>query len=971
MGYDVGGPALDMLDYIAGTQQTFVIPALIEAVHQLILKDYGLLPENLYFFIANEVAAFQEQEGLWLLKDEDVLLLCDHKDMQFVDPTRQLVKLPGFPHAWGLPHVIRNVSLEAISIMHQVVRTLPGALCSMPAPDTVREADGVLQITSLQGPSLLHSPSMLALQLPPYLQLRVDVQVKGTRLDDAIDTFIQGVLDDIGYLDQQNHVIHGVLLVGNESERFWKSGRYGAVPSNCNQQAWTMDELEDESIHHTFIHTLKRAVIAKQRAVIDVSLAAEVQTTTTAESKQKTTSFLETQIEYVFHFADKQNRVHSHACIPMESLFCGVFLDQFSAQQYQLLFSEINNPYAYGVVEQNICRMHRCMGQAYRSGDIVTAFGYLLMAAQLDGISKVCPRHPLSAAALPTIHRALHSHPAKLSGLARQLKLLWKIIILEQTHLVKTKLLVDFIAEDTETKNDYDELLHALKVKEQARQQQISSHFQDLQKRAGEILSNVDFMECKAVQIRFRHILDQVPEKICPGGMNQKTVDLLRSAHNIVLGVSQSMATGMCKRCWVLSILLKDLGEDPAQMNFSHNQPFDDEAGSEAPRLFVYEPASQVHLIARTAPPSFFSEAAHLQYAVDAILDKALKEVYIEIATSPMPSNPFATLSDRVMQRGFLLHGSPYKDDHMLLQLHNSIALAVSPGFIYCGCAPGVRNDVMTVEGEFVVYGLPSAVAFADVRTAFLWSKNFGELTTRRRWQHGAYQSEVIVALTGDVVFGNLVSCVPLRNPNLLPTNGDVPNSANHSGVNHAHHRVSQPSFSKEGWSRGSEDFQSIMTLKQTDSNRVPTANTITGDGMSIFWHTKLRLIAELVEVHLVNGPNIIEAAHSFAKEVVLRLSYLHNQRQYHVLELLVSRHGSKSRWSMVDINRCCVEIIQEIVGCVKELNDDGITAAISFSHDGDSMPVLLHFRFGFYESFARPFLSMPWHTSLIPDCFF
>lgn len=50
-----------------------------------------------------------------------------------------------------------------------------------------------------------------------------------------------------------------------------------------------------------------------------------------------------------------------------------------SAQQYQLLFSEINNPYAYGVVEQNICRMHRCMGQAYRSGDIVTAFGYLLV----------------------------------------------------------------------------------------------------------------------------------------------------------------------------------------------------------------------------------------------------------------------------------------------------------------------------------------------------------------------------------------------------------------------------------------------------------------------------------------------------------------------------------------------------------------------------------------------------------------
>lgn len=149
------------------------------------------------------------------------------------------------------------------------------------------------------------------------------------------------------------------------------------------------------------------------------------------------------------------------------------------------------------------------------------------------------------------------------------------------------------------------------------------------------------------------------------------------------------------------------------------------------------------------------------------------------------------------------------------------------------GNLQGFGGQVLDWQIVFVCCRYPSRSEatwnFLERLHIMIYVSNFAHMNNTSNATLFVVPAQVIVALTGDVVFGNLVSCVPLRNPNLLPTNGDVPNSANHSGVNHAHHRVSQPSFSKEGWSRGSEDFQSIMTLKQTDSNRVPTANTITG----------------------------------------------------------------------------------------------------------------------------------------------
>ena len=54
-----------------------------------------------------------------------------------------------------------------------------------------------------------------------------------------------------------------------------------------------------------------------------------------------------------------------------------------------------------------------------------------------------------------------------------------------------------------------------------------------------------------------------------------------------------------------------------------------------------------------------------------------------------------------------------------------------------------------------MVYGLYSAVVMASVETARVWKASLRGLTRRRRWQQGAYQAEVLIAFTGDIVLGN------------------------------------------------------------------------------------------------------------------------------------------------------------------------------------------------------------------------
>ena len=46
-------------------EQTVLIPTLLDAVQQLYLNQAGL-PENPFFFLASHLAAYQEQEGLWV-----------------------------------------------------------------------------------------------------------------------------------------------------------------------------------------------------------------------------------------------------------------------------------------------------------------------------------------------------------------------------------------------------------------------------------------------------------------------------------------------------------------------------------------------------------------------------------------------------------------------------------------------------------------------------------------------------------------------------------------------------------------------------------------------------------------------------------------------------------------------------------------------------------------------------------------
>ena len=177
----------------------------------------------------------------------------------------------------------------------------------------------------------------------------------------------------------------------------------------------------------------------------------------------------------------------------------------------------------------------------------------------------------------------------------------------------------------------------------------------------------------------------------------------------------------------------------------------------------------------RYVPPRFNTAALLLQYVVDSRLDETLQEILTEVSQPPLVSNPYPAVVERLRSAGHQADVSLHLDGsgrdydgnggtagikskasprqpplRGVAAARPKITMVQPPDPVYAARPPPGSSGAASGA---VVFGIYSAVAFADPVRLCRLRDELPDLLRGRNWQDGSFQYECLSAFGGDAAF--------------------------------------------------------------------------------------------------------------------------------------------------------------------------------------------------------------------------
>ncbi|KAG1662271.1 hypothetical protein FOA52_002160 [Chlamydomonas sp. UWO 241] len=357
------------------------------------LFQEGSLPDNPFLFLANRLDAYVDQSSLWKKSDAEILSKYDLEgNVEVVSEEIRLCKYSA-ADAFGLPHVLRLVSRDAIKILsHVLIDTLPDNFMPSPMPYSTKDGYELQIMASLQGNAVLWRPDSLDF---PEINVRYDIRVTGARIEEAVRIFVDQVLVDLedvkavpvyfveglSFVDPPSSIYEGrrepflqylpLSTVYEKPEEFDKDSLRLVLGNKCIQMRCVV--LIDPSGDPA------GASAAFSGASPPGAGAARPPTA----APQKLVFKLVVRT-YYFHFCGlEQSRpgleqVQHYGTLPYEAMFQGYFFNISAARQYLSLFSSdkphTRDPYSKENIDANVSSLKRQVDRGLRQAASLDAY---------------------------------------------------------------------------------------------------------------------------------------------------------------------------------------------------------------------------------------------------------------------------------------------------------------------------------------------------------------------------------------------------------------------------------------------------------------------------------------------------------------------------------------------------------------------------------------------------------------------
>jgi hypothetical protein len=352
-----------------------VTSALQAALRTLLRQD--LLPDNPAFFLAIVVIAFHDRAPGWSDSAAVLLREVDASGPTVHDASRNICKLSGFRHAWGLPHTMRCIDVRGMQALHHVlVHNLHNSFCWNSAPFRADNQGAVARIMcSLQGSAISYNPSR---QLFPKLRVRADVLISGMTIEESVDKFGSIILRDSR--DVQHLPLNSLVSIRAVTPVSCERKGAGEKKPGHNTAAMTQQQIEADTA--LFFHMVKKAVLSSMVLEAEFVVVAEVAEQAAAESRLPSSlrpTFCSAIKTYHLHvqavesvtdnaFINAAALTH-YADVPYEALYSGVFLEEAAMRVYISMYhSEVGPPYTPSVRATNEELLVQKVLNSFKSG---------------------------------------------------------------------------------------------------------------------------------------------------------------------------------------------------------------------------------------------------------------------------------------------------------------------------------------------------------------------------------------------------------------------------------------------------------------------------------------------------------------------------------------------------------------------------------------------------------------------------
>ncbi|GLC57830.1 hypothetical protein PLESTB_001271500 [Pleodorina starrii] len=345
------------------------------------------LPDNPYYYLAATLAAHVDQSALWKTPAADLLSAYDIEGgLEPLYGDLQLCKIGNFSRCCGLPHVLRVVSREGASFLHEtLVNGLPECLFH-PSPLVVSTGtDGgggecsVQTLCSVQGSTALWNPQWLEF---PEIEIRCDVVIRGGKLEEALRQFVGMVVADVRELNQiPVYFVDGIAIRDSPAVM--------PDPEKEPFRLWYPVEavlgLQGGGQGGDFEKAAARLVLGGKVLQLHAVLLLDGPADPSDPTATKLRYEVAKKTYLLHHHSDPDARPSmmqpmSHfGCNPYDALYGGYFLDVSTARQYGVLYIGTDRePYH----RDNLTKQH---------GNSLTAWRQLLLLVLLHDPTTVKP----------------------------------------------------------------------------------------------------------------------------------------------------------------------------------------------------------------------------------------------------------------------------------------------------------------------------------------------------------------------------------------------------------------------------------------------------------------------------------------------------------------------------------------------------------------------------------------------------
>ncbi|GFR42144.1 hypothetical protein Agub_g2993, partial [Astrephomene gubernaculifera] len=411
-----------------GDTETGLTSALLDALKSLFSAPR--LPDNPYYALAAHLNAHVDQGQLWKTPAADLLSVYDIEGgLEPIFGELQLCKLSSCGTCFGLPHVLRVVTREAVSLLHVLLTNgLPECLFnSTPLPALAPGGGGggagggvaagagpysVQALCSIQDSSALWRPQLLEF---PELDIRCDVVVRGDKLDEALRLFVDVVLNDVGELHQVPvFFVDGVAIVDGP-----------AVEVEADKEPFSrwcpLDQLLEaaEEFRRTATRLVLGGKVLRLHAVLLVESPADPSDLSATKLRYE-----QARKTYCFHYQyDQEVRpglsqpMSHYGCYPYDALYGGYFLDLSTARQYCALYLPTDNqPYHKNNLNRQMSLLRSSIAWGLQRGGSLAAWRQLLLLVLLHDPTTVRQQGQQQQDNIPSLEDLALKAPQVLGG---------------------------------------------------------------------------------------------------------------------------------------------------------------------------------------------------------------------------------------------------------------------------------------------------------------------------------------------------------------------------------------------------------------------------------------------------------------------------------------------------------------------------------------------------------------------------